>query len=67
MSVKHNNVTKNSTEADIVGVSDGMGGNLGLMYLMKEQGYNIQPIILYQDNTSATTLTTKRKLSVLSI
>ena len=32
--------------AEIVGVSDGMGGNLGLMYLMQEQGYNVQPIIV---------------------
>jgi len=60
MSVKHNIVTKSSTEAEIVGVSDGMGGNLGLIYLMQEQGYDVQPI-LYQDNTSAITLMTKGK------
>ena len=58
MSTKHNIVTKSSTEAEIVGVSDGMG-NLGLMYLMEEQGYDIKPLILYQDNTSAITLMEK--------
>jgi hypothetical protein len=59
MSIKHNIVTKSSTEAEIVGVSDGMGSNLGLMYLMQEQGYDIKPLILYQDNTSAITLMKK--------
>ena len=38
-----------------------MGGNLGLMYLMEEQGYNVQPIILYQENFSFITLITKGK------
>jgi len=59
MSTKHNIVTKSSTEAEIVGVSDGMGSNLGLMYLLQEQGYDIKPLILYQDNTSAITLMEK--------
>ena len=31
------------------------------MSLMQEQGYDVQPIILYQDNTSAITLMTKGK------
>ena len=61
MSVKLNIVTKSSTEAEIVGVWDGMGGNLGLMSLMQEQGYDVQPIILFQDNTSAITLMIKGK------
>jgi hypothetical protein len=59
MSTKHNIVTKSSTEAEIVGVSDGMGSNLGFMYLMEEQGYDVKPLILYQDNTSAITLMEK--------
>ena len=49
-STKHNIVTKSSTEAEIVVVSDAMGGNIGLMYLMEEQDYNVKPLILYQDN-----------------
>jgi hypothetical protein len=59
-STKHHIVTKSSTEAEIVGVSDAMGGNLGLMYLMEEQGYhNVKPMILYQDNKSAFALLEK--------
>ena len=58
-STKHHIVTKSSTEAEIVGVSDAMGGNLGLMYLMEEQGYNVKPLILYQDNKSAIALLEK--------
>jgi hypothetical protein len=52
-------VTKSSTEAEIVGVSDGLGENLGLMYLMQDQGYDIKPVVLYQDNKSAITLMEK--------
>ena len=37
MSTKHNIVTKSSTEAEIVGMSDGMGGNLNLMYLLRNK------------------------------
>ena len=33
-STKHIIVTKNSTEAEIVGVSDAIGDNLGLMYFL---------------------------------
>ena len=40
-------------------MSDGMGGDLGLMYLLEEQGYDVRPFILYQDNTSAITLMEK--------
>ena len=29
------------TEAEVVGVSDGMGGDLGLMYLSEEKGYDV--------------------------
>jgi hypothetical protein len=58
-STKHNIVTKSSTEAEVVGVSDGLGANLGLLYLMQEQGYDIKPVIFYQDNKSAITLMEK--------
>ena len=39
----------------------GMGSNLGLMYLLEEQGYNVKPLILYQDNTSVITLMEKER------
>jgi hypothetical protein len=56
---KHSIVCKSSTEAEIVGVSDGLRHDIGLMYLLEEQGYNIKPVILYQDNTSTITLLSK--------
>ena len=58
-STKHNIVTKISTEAEIVAVSDGLGENLRLMYLMQDQGYDIKPVVLYQYNKSAITLMKK--------
>ena len=42
MSTKYNIVFKSSTEAEIVGVSDVIGSNLGLMYILEEQGYNVK-------------------------
>ena len=51
MSVKHKIITKRSTEAEIVGVSDGMDGNLGLVYFMdinKDIMFNISSCT--QDN-----------------
>ena len=38
-----------------------MGGNLGLMHLIEEQGYNVKPLILNQDNKSAVTLLEKER------
>ena len=43
MSTKYNIVFKSSTEAEIVGVPDVIGSNLGLMYILEEQGYNVKP------------------------
>ena len=59
MSIKHNIVSKSSTAAEVVGVSDRMGGTLSLMYLLEGKGYDVRPLILYQDNTSAITLMEK--------
>ena len=47
-STKH--VTKSPTEVKLSECR--MGGNLGLMYLMEEQGYNVKPLIFYQDKKS---------------
>jgi len=53
-STKHNIVTKSSTEAEVVGVSDGIGDN------------DVRPLILYQYSTSAITLMENTKeLSIL--
>ena len=45
--------TKSSTEAELVGASDGAGQILWTTYFLKEQGYDVQETTLYQDNQSA--------------
>lgn len=45
--------TKSSTEAELVGVSDYIPYNIWLMHFMKEQGYEMEINVLYQDNQSA--------------
>jgi len=57
MRIKHNIISKGSTEVKIV--LDGR--DLGLIHLIYEQGYDVQPIILYQDNTSTITLMRKER------
>jgi len=59
MSEEQNIVTKGSIEAKIVGMSDRMSSNLELLYILGEQGYDIKPLILYQDNKSTITLMEK--------
>jgi histone deacetylase 1/2 len=59
MSTKQGIVAKSSTEAEIIGVSDTLGANIGLMYFLEEQGYIVRPIQLYQDNKSSITLMEK--------
>ena len=45
--------TKNSSEAELVGVSEYMTYNIWLINFLHEQGYQINPNILLQDNQSA--------------
>ena len=45
--------TKSSTEAEVVGVSDYVPYNIWLINFLKEQGYEIEHNIIYQDNESA--------------
>ena len=52
-SSKQKLVAKSSTEAEIVGVSEALGQALWLRYFMMEQGYNMNPVVLHQDNKSA--------------
>jgi hypothetical protein len=51
---KHKVMTKSSTEAKIVGVDDSLGYILWARYFMEEQGYDMDPSRLYQDNIRAT-------------
>ena len=44
---------KSSVEAELVGVDDAMPNLLWISYFLKEQGYNSNTPIMYQDNKSA--------------
>ena len=46
-------VTKSSTEAELVGVSDVMPQILWTRYFLEAQGYDVNESIVYQDNQSA--------------
>ena len=50
--------TKSSTEAELVGVDNLLGYILWACYFMIEQGYDMDPSLLYQDNMSAVLLET---------
>ena len=50
-------MTKSSTEAELVGVDNTLGYILWARYFMEEQGYDMNPSILYQDNKSAILVT----------
>jgi hypothetical protein len=45
--------TKSSTEAKLVGVYNLLGYILWAGYFMQEQGYDMDPSLLYQDSMSA--------------
>jgi hypothetical protein len=55
--------TKSSTEAELVGVDDVLGYILWACYFMIEQGYDMDPFLLYQDNMSAILLKTNGRAS----
>ena len=44
--------TKSSTESELVGLSDSIGQVVWTREFLIEQGYNVQPATIYQDNTS---------------
>ena len=53
-SSKQSIVTKSSTEADLVALSDSANQGLDLRNFLKELGHSMGPVIIYQDNTSGT-------------
>ncbi len=55
---KHKINTKSSTKAEIVGVDDSLGHILWACYFMIEQGYDMDALLLYQDNVSVILLET---------
>jgi hypothetical protein len=55
--------TKSSAEAELVGVDDSLGYILWACYFMQQQGYDMDPLLLYQDNMSAILLETNGRAS----
>jgi hypothetical protein len=58
--------TKSSSEAELVGVDNLLGYIIWACYFMQEQGYNMAPSLLYQDNMGAILLKTNSR-AVVSI
>ena len=54
---------KSSTEAELVGVDDGLPLVLWTRYFLQEQGYEMRPSLIYQDNKSAMLLERNGKAS----
>ena len=54
---------KSSTESEIVGLSDYMPYNIWFTNFMKEQGYEIEKNVVYQDNQSAMKMEINRRNS----
>jgi hypothetical protein len=55
-SAKQKIVVKSSTEGELVGASDSANVGLHIANFLRDQGYNVPPVILYQDNKSAIAL-----------
>jgi hypothetical protein len=49
-------VTKSSTEAELVGLSDCTAQAIHLKNFVSEQGYSVCPVVIYQDNLSCMAL-----------
>ena len=56
-------ITKSSTRAEVVGISDYLPYNIWICLFMVEQGYDIKQNILFQDNQSAIKMEKKGKKS----
>jgi hypothetical protein len=57
--LKQKLVGRSSTESELIGISDGLCHGLWMRNLLKEQGYEMRSVVLYQDNTSTITLVNK--------
>jgi hypothetical protein len=57
------NTKSSNTEAELVGVDDSLAYILWAQYFLQEQGYDLEPSLLYQDNMSAILLKTNGKAS----
>lgn len=61
-SSKQKMATKSSTEAEVVGLSDGASEMLWVLEFLEAQGHNVKPGVIKQDNRSVITLMSKAKL-----
>jgi hypothetical protein len=62
-STKQKIVTKSSTEAELVGLSDSLAQVLWTRYFLQSQGYDVGAVKVYQDNKSAILLAENGKMS----
>ena len=60
---KQKQTAKSSTEGELYGVDDSLGQILWARYFMQEQGYDMEPSLIYQDNMSAILLENNGKFS----
>jgi len=51
-SSKQRIVTKSSTEAELVGLSDSVGDGIGAAEFLRSLGYSVKPVVFRQDNQS---------------
>ncbi len=49
-SFKQKIVTKSSTEAELVGLSDSAAQAIHLNIVIEKQAYSVGPVVIYQDN-----------------
>ena len=55
-SAKQKIVTRSSTEAELVSVSDSVAQIIHLMNFVVEHGHSVRPVVIYQDNLSCMAL-----------
>jgi hypothetical protein len=60
-SLKQGIVTRSTPESELVAASDRASNSIWLKFFMKEQGYEIPPITIYQDNKSTIAMIEKGK------
>ena len=58
-SSKQSIVTKSSTEAELVALSDSANQGLYIRNFLISQGYTMEPVMIYQDNTPCMALAEK--------
>jgi hypothetical protein len=49
-------VSKSSTEAEVIGLSDGLSNILWMVLWLESEGHHVKPAIVYQDNQSCLAL-----------